>query len=74
MLIQENIRKLLKLEDSFCQVIRKTKVNVNFLFKLRFQLDRVEKKQQKIKLKNFVHFPRISCIVILKQITFPFET
>ena len=52
MLIQENVRKLFKLEDDFGQVIRKTKVNVNFLFKLRFHLDRVEKKQQKIKLKK----------------------
>ena len=52
MLIQENVRKLLKLEDDFGQVIRKFKVNVNFLFKLRFHLDRVEKKQQKIKLRK----------------------
>ena len=52
MLIQENVRKLFKLEDDFGQVIRKTKVNVNFLFKLRFHLDRVEKKQQKIKLRK----------------------
>ena len=40
------------MEDDFGQVIRKTKVNVNFLFKLRFHLDRVEKKQQKIKLRK----------------------
>ena len=40
------------MEDDFDQVIRKTKVNVNFLFKLRFHLDRVEKKQQKIKRKK----------------------
>ena len=52
MLIQENVRKLFKLEDDFGQVIRITKVNVNFLFKLRFHLDRVEKKQQKIKLEK----------------------
>ena len=52
MLIQENVRELFKLEDDFGQVIRKTKVNVNFLFKFRFHLDRVEKKQQKIKLKK----------------------
>ena len=32
MLIQENVRKLFKLEDEFDQVIRKTKVNVNFFF------------------------------------------
>ena len=31
MLIQENVRKLFKLEDDFGQVIRKTKANVNFL-------------------------------------------
>ena len=48
MLIQENVRKLCKLEDDFGQVIKKTKLNVNFLFKRRFHLDRVEKKQQKI--------------------------
>ena len=52
MLIQENVRKLFKLEDDFGQVIRKFKVNVNFFFKLRFHLDRVEKKQQKIKLRK----------------------
>ena len=52
MLIQENVRKLSKLEEDFGQVIRKFKVNVNFLFKLRFHLDRVEKKQQKIKLRK----------------------
>ena len=52
MLIQENVRKLFKLEDDFGQVIRKTKVNVNFLFKLRFHLDRVEEKQQRIKLRK----------------------
>ena len=46
------VRKLFKLEDDFGQVIRKSKVNVNFLFKLRFHLDRVEKKQQKIKLRK----------------------
>ena len=43
---------LFKLEDDFGQVIRKFKVNVNFLFKLRFHIDRVEKKQQKIKLRK----------------------
>ena len=52
MLIEENVRKLFKLEDDFGQVIRKTKVNVNFLFKLRFHLDRIVNKQQKIKLKK----------------------
>ena len=52
MLIQENVRKLFKLEDDFGQLIRKTKVNVNYLFKLRFYLDRVERKQQKIRLKK----------------------
>ena len=52
MLIQENIRKLFKLEDDFGQLIRKTQVNVNYSFKLRFHLDRVERKQQKIKLKK----------------------
>ena len=52
MLIQENVRKLCKLEDDFSQGIRKTKINVNFLFRLSFHLDRVEKKQQKIKLKK----------------------
>ena len=52
MLIQENVRKLFKLEDDFGQLIRKTKVNVNYLLKLRFHLDRVENKQQKIKLKK----------------------
>ena len=45
-------RKLFKLEDNFGQVIRKTKVNVNFLFKLSFHLDRVERKHQKVKLKK----------------------
>ena len=30
----------------------KTKVDVNFLFRVRFHLDRVERKQQKIKLKK----------------------
>ena len=39
MLIQENIRKLFKLEGDFGQVIKKTKVNVNVLFKLRFHLE-----------------------------------
>ena len=43
---------LFKLEDDFGQVIKKFKVNVNFLFKLRFHIDRVEKKQQKIKLRK----------------------
>ena len=52
MLIQGNVRKLSKLEDDFGEVIRKTKVNLKFLFRLRFHLDRVEKKQQKIKLKK----------------------
>ena len=52
MLIQENNRKLFKLEDDFGQAIKKTKVNVNFLFKLRFHFYRVEKKQQKIKLEK----------------------
>ena len=52
MLIQENIRKLFKLEDDFGEVIRKAKVNVNFLFKLKIHLDRLEKKQQKLKLKK----------------------
>ena len=50
--VLNRVRKLFKLEDDFGQVIRKTKVNVNFLFKLRFHLDRVEKKQQKIKLRK----------------------
>ena len=48
---RENVRKLFQLED-FGWVIKKTKVNINFLFKLRFHLDRVEKKQQKVKLKK----------------------
>ena len=56
MLFQENVRELFKLEDDFGQVIRKTKVNVNFLFKLRFHFDKVEKKQQKIKLKKLRSF------------------
>ena len=47
-LIQKNVRKLFKLEDDFGEVIRKSKVNVNSLFKLRFLLDRVEKKQHKL--------------------------
>ena len=51
-LIRENVRKLFQLED-FGWVIKKTKVNINFLFKLRFHLDRAEKKQQKVKLKKF---------------------
>ena len=51
-LIQENVRKLFKLEEDFGRVIKKTKVNINFLFKLWFHLDRVEKKQQKVKLKK----------------------
>ena len=40
------------MEDDFGQAIKKTKANVYFLFKLRFHLDRVERKQQKIKLKK----------------------
>ena len=52
MLIQKNVRKLFKLEDDFRQVIKQSKENVNFLFKRRFHLDIVEKKQQKIKLKS----------------------
>ena len=52
MLIQENVKKLFQLEDNFGQVIRKTKVNLNFWLKIRFYLDRVEKKQQKIKPKK----------------------
>ena len=40
------------MKDDFGQVIKKTKVNVNFLFKLRFHLNKVEKKQHKIKLKK----------------------
>ena len=51
MLIQENVRNTFKLKDDFGQVIEK-KVNANFLFKFRFNLDRVEEKQQKIKLKK----------------------
>ena len=51
MLIRENVRKLFKLEEDFGGVTKK-KVNINFLFKLRFHLDRVEKKQQKVKLKK----------------------
>ena len=50
-LIRENVRKLLQLGD-FGWVIKKTKVNINFLLKLRFHLDRVKKKQQKVKLKK----------------------
>ena len=42
----------MKLEEDFGRVIKKTEVNINFLFKLRFHLDRVEKKQQKVKLKK----------------------
>ena len=49
---KNNFRNLFKLEDDFGQVIKKTKVNVNFLFKLRFHLNKVEKKQHKIKLKK----------------------
>ena len=60
MLIQENVRKLCKLEDDFSQGIRKTKINVNFLFRLSFHLDRVEKKQQKIKLKKLRSLSRDS--------------
>ena len=52
MLIQENVRNTFKLKDDFGQVIEKKKVNANFLFKFRFNLDRVEEKQQKIKLKK----------------------
>ena len=33
------------MEDDFGHFIKKTKVNGNFLFKLRFDLDRVEKKK-----------------------------
>ena len=51
-LIRENVRKLFQLEEDFGRVIKKPKVNINFLFKLRFHLDRVEKKQQKVKLKK----------------------
>ena len=32
--------------------MKKTKVNMNFLFKLRFHFDRIEKKQQKVKLEK----------------------
>ena len=46
MLIQDKFRELFKLEDDIGQVIKKAKVNINFLLKLRFHLDRVEKKQQ----------------------------
>ena len=52
MLIQENVRKLFELDVDFGQVIRKTKVNVTFLFKLRFRVDIVETNKQKIKLKK----------------------
>ena len=45
-LIQDKFRELFKLEDDIGQVIKKAKVNINFLLKLRFHLDRVEKKQQ----------------------------
>ena len=51
-LIEENVRMLFKLEEDFGRVIKKTTVNINFLFKLRFHLDRVEKKQQKVQLKK----------------------
>ena len=51
-LMRENVRKMFKLEEDFGRVIKKTEVNINFLFKLRFHLDRVEKKQQKVKLKK----------------------
>ena len=51
-LIRENVRKLFKLEEDFGRVIKKTAVKINFLFKLRFHLDRVEKRQQKVKLKK----------------------
>ena len=51
-LIRENVRKLFKLEEDFGWVIKKTEVNINFLFKLRFHLDKVEKKQEKVKLKK----------------------
>ena len=51
-LIRENVRKLFKLEEDFGWIIKKTEVNINFLFKLRFHLDKVEKKQQKVKLKK----------------------
>ena len=51
-LIREKVRKMFKLEEDFGRVIKKTEVNINFLFKLRFHLDRVEKKQQKVKLKK----------------------
>ena len=61
-LIQENFRKLFKLEDDFGKVIRKTNVNVNFLFKLRFHLDRVKKKQQKFKLKKLRSLSPIPCV------------
>ena len=47
--IRENVRKLFKLEEDFGRVIKKTKVNINFLFKRRYHLDRVEIKQQKVK-------------------------
>ena len=49
---KKNVRKLFKLKDNFGQVITKKVVNANFLFKFRFNLDRVEEKQQKIKLKK----------------------
>ena len=51
-LIRENVMKLFKLEEDFGRFIKKTKVNINFLFKLRFHLDKVEKKQEKVKLKK----------------------
>ena len=44
MLNQENVKKLFKLEDGFGQVIKETKLDINFLFKLRFHLERDEKK------------------------------
>ena len=54
-LIRENVRKLFKLEEDFGRFIKKTEVNINFLFKLRFHLDKVEKKQEKASL-TFVRF------------------
>ena len=56
MLIQQNVWKFFKLEDDFGQVIRKTKVNVIFLFKPRLHLYRAQIKHKKSSLKNFVHF------------------
>ena len=57
MLIPENVTELFKLEDDFGQVIKKTKVNANFLFNLGFILMKLKRSNKKLSLKD-VYFPQ----------------